>query len=62
MTEMSMKNMTNLLPRLLSCLLAAMLSLSMSMAQAQSDDPAENPRVLMKTTDGDITIELFADK
>ena len=57
-----MRNMTNLLPRLLSCLLAAVLSLSMSVAQAQSDDPAENPRVLMKTTDGDITIELFADK
>ena len=62
MTEMSMRNMTNLLSRLLSCLLAAILSLSMSVAQAQSDDPAENPRVLMKTTDGDITIELFADK
>ena len=62
MTEMSMRNMTNLLPRLLSCLLAAVLSLSMSVAQAQSDDPVENPRVLIKTTDGDITIELFADK
>jgi len=43
-------------------LLSAILSISMSMAQAKSDDPAENPRVLMKTTDGDITIELFADK
>ena len=62
MTEMNMRNMTNLLPRLLSCLLAATLSISMSVAQAQSDDPVENPRVLMKTTDGDITIELFADK
>ena len=59
MTEM---NMRNLLSRLLSCLLAAILSLSMSVARAQSDDPVENPRVLMKTTDGDITIELFADK
>ena len=57
-----MRNMTNLLPRLLSCLLAATLSISMSVAWAQSDDPVENPRVLMKTTDGDITIELFADK
>jgi len=57
-----MRNMTNLLPRLLSCLLAAILSISMSVTQAQSDDPTENPRVLMKTTDGDITIELFADK
>ena len=62
MTEMNMRNMTNLLPRLLICLLAATLSISMSVARAQSDDPVENPRVLMKTTDGDITIELFADK
>jgi len=61
-TKMNMRNMTNLLPRLLSCLLAAILSISMSVTQAQSDDPTENPRVLMKTTDGDITIELFADK
>ena len=57
-----MRNMTNLSPRLLSYLLAAILSVSMSVAQPQSDDSAENPRVLMKTTDGDITIELFADK
>ena len=57
-----MRNMTNLLPRLLSCLLAATLSVSTGVARAQSDDPVENPRVLMKTTDGDITIELFADK
>ena len=62
MTETNMRNMTNLLPRLLSCLLAATLSISMSVAWAQSDDLVENPRVLMKTTDGDITIELFADK
>ena len=62
MTEMNMRNMTNLLSRLSSGLLAAILSLSMCVAQAQSDDQAENPRVLMKTTDGDITIELFADK
>ena len=62
MMEMNMRNMTNLLPRLLSCLLAATLSISLSVAWAQSDDPVENPRVLMKTTDGDITIELFADK
>ena len=62
MTEMSMRNMTNLLPGLLSYLLTAILSVSMSVAQAKSDDSAENPRVLMKTTDGDITIELFADK
>ena len=62
MTEMSMRNKTNLLPGLLSYLLTAILSVSMSVAQAQSDDSAENPRVFMKTTDGDITIELFADK
>ena len=62
MTEMSMRNMTNLLPRLLSCLLATTLSISMSVARAQSDNTVGNPRVLMKTTDGDITIELFADK
>ena len=57
-----MGNMTHLLRGLLSRSLAAILSLYMSVAQAQSVDPAENPRVLMKTTDGDITIELFADK
>ena len=62
MTEMSMRKMTNLSLRLLSYLLAAILSVSMSLAQPQSDDSAENPRVLMKTTDGDITIELFAGK
>ena len=62
MTEMSMRKMTNLSLRLLSYLLAAILSVSISLAQPQSDDSAENPRVLMKTTDGDITIELFADK
>ena len=54
-----MRNMANLAPELLSYLLAAILSVSMSAARAES---TENPRVLMKTTDGDITIELFADK
>ena len=62
MTEMNMRNMTNPLPGLMSCMLAAILSVSMSVARAESADSAENPRVLMKTTDGDITIELFADK
>ena len=57
-----MRNMTNLLPRLLSCVLTAVLSAAMSAAYAGSDDAAENPRVLMKTTDGDITIELFVDQ
>ncbi len=57
-----MRNMTNLLPGLLSYLLAAILSILMNVTYAQSDGPEENPRVLMKTTDGDITIELFAGK
>ena len=43
MTEMNMRNMTNLLPGLLSCLLAAILSISMSVAQAQSDDTVRIP-------------------
>jgi len=43
-------------------MLAIILSAAMSAAYAGSDDSAENPRVLMKTTDGDITIELYADK
>jgi len=54
--------MATLLPRLLSGMLAIILSAAMSAAYAGSDDSAENPRVLMKTTDGDITIELYADK
>jgi len=57
-----MRNMATLLPRLLSGMLAIILSATMSAAYAGSDDSAENPRVLMKTTDGDITIELYADK
>ena len=57
-----MRNMATLLPRLLSWVLAIILSAAMSAAYADSDDSAENPRVLMKTTDGDITIELYADK
>ena len=57
-----MRNMTTLLPRLLSGMLTIILSAAMSAAYAGSDDAAENPRVLMKTTDGDITIELFVDQ
>ena len=57
-----MRNVLNLLPKLLSCVLAVMLCISMGTAQAESDDSPVNPQVLMKTTDGDITIELFADK
>ena len=57
-----MRNMATLLPRLLSGMLAIILSAAMSAAYANPDDSAENPRVLMKTTDGDITIELYADK
>lgn len=41
---------------------AATLWLSAGMLTAQADDQIDNPRVLMKTTDGEITIELFADK
>ena len=40
----------------------ATLWLSAGMLTAQADDQIDNPRVLMKTTDGEITIELFADK
>ena len=57
-----MRNMTTLLPRLLSGMLTIILSAAISPAYAGSDDSVENPRVLMKTTDGDITIELYADK
>ena len=57
-----MRHMAPLLPRLLSGMLAIILSAAISAAYAGSDDSAENPRVLMKTTDGDITIELYADK
>ena len=62
MTEMNMRNMRNLLPGLIGCVLTAILSASMSAVHAESADSAENPQILMKTTDGDITIELFADK
>ena len=31
-------------------------------SSAHSEEASANPRVLMKTSDGDITIELFADK
>ena len=62
MTEMNMRNVTTLLPGLISCVLMAILSVSVSAAHAESSDSAENPQILMKTTDGDITIELYADK
>ena len=57
-----MRNIAVLLPRLVSGMLAIILSAAMSAACAGSDDSAENPQILMKTTDGDITIELYADK
>ena len=41
--------------------LAMMAVALMVTISAQSDD-APNPRVLIQTTDGDITVELFADK
>lgn len=62
MTEMNMRNMTNLLPGLIGCVLTAILSASMSAVHAESAGSTENPQILMKTTDGDITIELYADK
>ncbi len=40
----------------------ATLWLSAGILATQADDHLDNPRVLMKTTDGEITIELFADK
>lgn len=48
----------------LTCALVAMASfwLSGGMLAAQADDQVDNPRVLMTTTDGEITIELFANK
>ena len=57
-----MRNMTNVLHGLISYLLTVILSVSMSVAHAESADAAENPQILMKTTNGDIIIELFADK
>ena len=59
MTEM---NMTNLLPGLIGCVLTAILSASMSAVPAESAGSTENPQIHMKTTDGDITIQLYADK
>ena len=46
--------------RLISSLAMMAVALMVTIS-AQSDD-APNPRVLIQTTDGDITIELFADK
>lgn len=40
----------------------AMLAVSLGISGAWADDQIENPKVLMETTDGEITIELFADK
>ena len=57
-----MRSMTNLLRGLISYVLTVILTVSASAARAESADSAENPQILMKTTDGDITIELFADK
>lgn len=40
----------------------AALAVSLGLPGAWADDQTENPKVLMETTDGEITIELFADK
>ena len=47
--------------RLHMALVGTLLAFSALIASLSSADDA-NPKVLMKTTDGDITIELFADK
>ena len=47
--------------RLHMALVGTLLAFSALIASLASADDA-NPKVLMKTTDGDITIELFADK
>lgn len=43
-------------------LAVAVLAVSLGLQSAWGDDQTENPKVLMVTTDGEITIELFADK
>ena len=36
--------------------------LAISMTVAAAEDSVDNPRVIIKTTDGDIVIELYAEK
>jgi cyclophilin family peptidyl-prolyl cis-trans isomerase len=40
----------------------AMMAVALMVTISAQGDDAPNPRVLIQTTDGDITIELFADK
>ena len=59
--EKVMKNdQRNVCGRLLIAIMMMAMTLMVSIS-ARTED-AQNPRVLIETTDGDITIELFADK
>ena len=57
-----MKAVSNLPLRALSLALITLVLVEMNPTQADTRDVTANPTVLMKTSDGDITIELFADK
>ena len=57
-----MTSFTTLLHRSRMLAAAAAIWLAAGMPATQADGDTSNPRVLMKTTDGEITIELFADK
>jgi len=57
-----MTRYTILLRKLEVASAVAVLAMSLVIPGAWADDPIENPKVLMETTDGEITIELFADK
>lgn len=58
----SMTSYTILLRQLGVASAVAALAVSLGFPGAWADDQTENPKVLMETTDGEITIELFADK
>jgi|TARA_B100001059_G_scaffold98678_1_gene98327 cyclophilin family peptidyl-prolyl cis-trans isomerase len=60
--ESSMTSYTILLRQLGVASAVAALAVSLGLPGAWADDQTENPKVLMETTDGEITIELFADK
>ena len=57
-----MTSFTTLLHRSRMLAATAAIWLAAGMPATQADGDTSNPRVLMKTTDGEITIELFADK
>jgi cyclophilin family peptidyl-prolyl cis-trans isomerase len=60
--ESSMTSYTILLRQLGVASAVAALAVSLGLPGAWADEQTENPKVLMETTDGEITIELFADK